>query len=137
MEIIYNNSPPHRSAYFKLFTTTGWNKIYNLSAEELEETVLNSNFTVSAYRQGELVGFARIVTDGIIHAIIFDMIVKPEYQNSGIGSSIMEKLLNYCDQNRIRDIQLFCADGRSGFYEKHGFIKRPDEAPGMELRKIY
>jgi hypothetical protein len=35
----------------------------------------------------------------------------------------------------IRDIQLFCARGQRAFYEKRGFVARPDDAPGMQYKR--
>jgi hypothetical protein len=53
-----------------------------------------------------MVGFGRIVTDQVLHAMIY-----------------------------IRDIQLFCARGKQAFYEKHGFVVRPIDAPGMQYQR--
>jgi len=69
--------------------------------------------------------------------MIYDMIILPGYQGKGIGSVILNKLLEHCVQNKIRDIQLFSADGKMGFYRKHGFDPRPIKALGMEIRKKY
>lgn len=33
----------------------------------------------------------------------------------------------------IDDIQLFCAQGKSGFYLRNGFAARPADAPGMQF----
>ena len=38
-----------------------------------------------------------------------------------------------CRRHGIVDVQLFCADGARPFYERLGFVTRPDDAPGMEL----
>jgi len=35
----------------------------------------------------------------------------------------------------IRDLQLFSARGKDGFYRRHGFSIRPDAAPGMEIKR--
>ena len=89
---------------------------------------------ISAYHNGSLIGFGRIICDGVLHALIVDVIVLPEYQHKGIGSAVMTRLMEYCRSKNIRDIQLFCATGKVEFYEKLGFVKRPDNAPGMEVK---
>ncbi len=91
--------------------------------------------TVSAYDEEKLVGFGRVVTDFVLHAMIFDMIILPAYQGQGIGTMVLEKLVKRCKDHGIRDIQLFCAKGKRGFYEKNGFEVRAEDAPGMQLRK--
>lgn len=135
MEIIYSTGLPPKDQYFNLFETTGWNEEYKLSPEELTQAVSNSQFTVSAYDNNRLVGFGRIVTDGILHAMIYEMIIHPDYQRKGIGAKILKLLLGKCKENNIRDIQLFCAKGKQPFYEKYGFEARPDDAPGMQYKR--
>ncbi len=134
MNLNYTTSLPDKDQYFKLFESTGWNKNYNLDKEQVFETLLNSWYTISAWDEKKLIGFGRIISDGIMHALILDMIILPEYQNKGIGSSIINKLKEKCFSNKIRDIQLFSAKEKAGFYLKHGFTVRPENAPGMEIK---
>ena len=133
--IAFKTSLPSAEEYFKLFESTSWNKDYKLTSEELYQSIQNSSYCISAYNNEKLVGFGRMLSDGIAHAVIFDVIVLPKFQGTGIGSEIMEKLLEECRKNKIRDIQLFCADGKIGFYKKFGFKARPENCPGMEIRK--
>lgn len=134
--LIYKNSLPEQSAFFYLFKTTGWNEKYQLNKSQLFHALENSWYSVSSYKNEKLVGFGRIICDGIVHALILDLIVHPNYQKTGIGEKILDKLVKKCNQNQIRDIQLFCAKGYADFYEKRGFKKRPDDAPGMEYNLL-
>jgi len=109
-----------------------WNVKYQLNADQLLEALTNSWFLISVYEKEELIGFGRIICDGIVHALILDLIVHPDFQNRGIGGQILDKLVGKCQQHQIRDIQLFSAKGYYSFYKKRGFKKRPDDAPGME-----
>ena len=135
MTIRLSEQLPDKHEYFDLFITTGWNQQYQASPEEVEQANRNSWLTVSAYDDEKLVGFGRVVTDFVLHAMIFDMIILPGYQGQGIGTMILEKLVKKCKDHGIRDIQLFCAKGKRGFYEKNGFEVRAEDAPGMQLRK--
>jgi len=133
-EIQYFECIPSIDDYNALFETTGWNEEYHFSKNELEEAVKNSWYIISAYHYQQLIGFGRVIADGIHHALIVDLIVHPEFQNNGIGSEILKRLVKKCKGNGIRDIQLFSAKGKSEFYEKFGFEKRPCDAPGMQLK---
>lgn len=124
---------PDRQSLFELFETTGWNQKYRLTPEELFNAVESSLFVVSAYVDRHLVGFGRVVSDGILHGMIYEMIVHPEYQRRGIGSSILVNLLERCREHGIREIQLFCAAGKEPFYSSHGFMRRAEDAPGMSI----
>jgi len=134
-EICYRTGPPGREEFFRLFETTGWNDEYRLTQEQLYEAVVSSWHTVSAYDGDRLAGFGRMICDGVVHALILDMIVLPEYQRKGIGTAILSRLMERCTEAGIRDIQLFSARGKAGFYEKNGFSRRPDDAPGMQIRR--
>ena len=96
----------------------------------------NTWYMLAAYDGQQLVGFGRMVSDLVLHAMIYDMIVLPAYQGQGIGGEILERLVTKAQQTGIRDIQLFCARGKRSFYEKRGFVARPDEAPGMQYRGL-
>jgi GNAT superfamily N-acetyltransferase len=126
---------PDKDEYFSLFTTTGWNKDYKASPDDLERANRNSWLVVSAYDENKLVGFGRVMTDFVMHAMIFDMIVLPDYQGRGVGTMILTRLVDRCLAQGIRDIQLFCAKGKRAFYEKNGFEARRDDAPGMQFKK--
>ncbi len=133
MEIEYRTHLPDREKFFALFETTGWTVEYEATADELARMLANSQLIVTAYDEESLVGFGRVVTDGVLHAMIYDMIVCPDYQGHGIGTNILRRLVEWCRAVHIRDIQLFCARGKREFYEKNGFVARLDDAPGMQL----
>ena len=133
-EIIYlENLFPDKTQFFKLYMTTGWNKKYNLDEDKMFNAIKNSWYLVSAYDDDLLVGFGRVISDGILHALIVDMMILPEYQNKGMGKAILNKLLYRCKLNNICDVQLFCAKGKIGFYKSMGFNERPLDAPGMQF----
>ncbi len=133
MGIKYLESNPNIRKFFNLFETTGWNKEYGFTEADLEQSIGKSWYSVSAYEEDNLCGYGRAISDGIHHALICEMIVDPEYQGRGIGKELLKMLVNKCKASKIRDIQLFCATGKKGFYEKNGFVVRNEQAPGMEI----
>jgi len=137
MGIQYRHDLPDKEAFFRLFETTGWNEDYQINQAELFQALQNSWYFISAYENDRLVGFGRLVSDGVLHAVLFDVIIHPDFQGRGIGKKITHDLVIKCVAHKIRDIQLFCARGKIGFYEKCGFVKRPDDGPGMEIKMTY
>ena len=133
MPFRYRTFPPTPQEYFALFETTGWNDDYHLTPHDLVKALKESAFMVSVYDEGRLVGFGRVVSDSI-HALIYDLIVAPDYQRQGIGGEILDRLVKGCQEAHVREIQLFCARGKHEFYKRHGFEARPDDAPGMQYR---
>jgi len=130
-EIIYTENVPDAGQYLQLFETTGWNSAYRADAAELYRALQHSYYLVAALDEETLVGVGRVVSDGVLYAMIYDMIVAPSYQGRGIGTEILDRLIGKCRSAGIREIQLFSARGKAPFYRKRGFVERPPDGPGM------
>jgi len=125
---------PDPGAYRRLFETTGWNEEYQATEEELYEAISGSWYFLASYDgQGQLVGFGRIVSDGVLYGLVCDMIVSPEHQGRGTGTRIMEALVSRCEEAGLRVLWLFAANGKAPFYERGGFEAGPPGAPGMQM----
>jgi len=132
MPIEFRSEIPDSDQFWRLFESTGWNENYHLVPEELMFALHSSWYMLGAYDGEQLVGFGRLVSDGVLHAMIYELIVLPDYQWRGIAGEILGRLIKRCQEAGIRDIQLFCAKGKRSFYEKRGFVSRPVDAPGMQ-----
>lgn len=132
MKITFRPEIPTRGPFWELYQTTGWNENYQLSPDDLMRALNASWYILTAYDGECLVGFGRLVSDGVLHAMIYELIVLPDYQGQGIGAEILKQLVEKCRNAGVRDIQLFSARGKRAFYEKRGFKARPDDAPGMQ-----
>jgi len=132
--IEFRESISDHDEYFALFESTGWNKEYCLTPEQLQAAVLSSWRLLAAYENGELVGTGRVISDGAFHALIVDVMVTARLRRQGLGAVIVERLLESCREAGLRDVQLFCARGQAPFYRRLGFRERPAEAPGMEFK---
>jgi len=133
MKLTISYSLPDKIEYYNLFESTGWNSDYRMSPGLLYETLNNSWFLVCVYNDSRLIGFGRVISDGVLHALIVDLIVSTDVQDCGIGKLILNELIKKCKSAAIPDIQLFSAKGKEGFYLKQGFKIRPADAPGMDF----
>ena len=131
--VAYREQPPPAMDYDRLFETTGWNTTYQASPQELFQAISDSWYVLSAYEYDQLVGFGRIISDGVLYALICDLIVNPASQGKGIGSTLLNKLIEHCHLRGIRVIWLFATKGKGAFYRKFGFHERPADAPGMQM----
>ena len=132
-DITYRDEKPEPADFADLFETTGWNTRYQASKAELEEALSQSWHVVSAYDGTHLVGVGRTVSDGVLYAMIYDMIVRPSHQGRGIGTAMLQRLVARCIASGLREVQLFAAQGKADFYGKRGFVARPADAPGMRF----
>lgn len=133
-QIVFKEGQPEINRYMNLFNAMGWFDKQKISAEEMKIVLDNSWYMICAYHEDKLIGFGRLMSDGVIHAMIYEMIIEPEYQEIEIGKQILKLLVDKCNNSGIRDIQLFCAKGKKEFYLKNSFEVRPDDAPGMQYR---
>jgi GNAT superfamily N-acetyltransferase len=87
--------------------------------------------------EGQTIGMGRVVGDGGLQVFVTDVIVHADWQNRGIGSKIVKLLVEHIESGAAPStfVGLFSAFGRDRFYEKLGFIARPNETlgPGMVL----
>ncbi len=131
MDIRYNNSITVED-YNALVESVGWAK---RNDDNVLKALNRSDFIVSALLDDKTIGMARVIEDGL-QALIMDVIVLPEYQNKGIGNELMKKVMAYIDtlaKNGGIFVCLMSAKGREKFYEKYGFIQRPNEKFGCGM----
>ena len=71
-----------------------------------------------AYEGERLIGVGRGISDGEYSAYVCDVAVLPEFQGKGVGTKIVQSLL---DRLPVGTVMLFAAPGKEGFYEKFAF----------------
>ena len=78
----------------------------------------NSAVTVFVYNGNSLIGFGRAISDGAYQGALYDVAVDPVYQQKGIGSIIVENIMN-----RLAgcNVILYASPGKESFYKKHNF----------------
>lgn len=122
--------------YCKLRESVEW---INFQREQMENALSHSLYTVIAVEQNQTVGMGRLVGDGMYYMIV-DVIVEPAHQKAGIGSRIMNMLMEYVDRSTPvggrSSIQLVAEKGKEDFYIKMGFKKIPHEYCGSGMRKV-
>ncbi|KAH0753658.1 hypothetical protein KY290_023928 [Solanum tuberosum] len=77
------------------------------------------------------VAFARATGDGVFNAIIWDVVVDPNFQGIGLGKAVMERLVTELLRKGITNIALYSEPRVLGFYRPLGFIADPDGIRGM------
>lgn len=81
--------------------------------------VVSKQTVVGAWDGDRLIGFARAVSDLRFRAYIEDVLILEEYRSRGIGTRLLERLLE--ELEHIDVITLFCRPRLSRFYERLGF----------------
>ena len=122
--------------YNYLFDIVGWG---SYPVEISKKALSNNIYSVSIYDNDNIIGYGRLIGDGIIFLYIHDIMVKPEYQGKGLGKTIMQKLLSKVEELRKENpdllLYLGASKGKEDFYRKCGFITR--EEAGLGAGMIY
>lgn len=120
--IHYSIEPPESfDQLLTLYESLGWNSL-NLTPHELERMCRQSWYAMYAYDQQRLVGMGRVISDGVITGIICGVGVLPDYQSQGIGTELMQRIVEHCEENKVIP-QLMCTEGLETYYAKRGFEK--------------
>ena len=122
--------------YISLRNSVGWN---NFAEEQVSKSINNAILNITVIDEGETVAMGRLIGDGIYYLIV-DVVVQPEYQGQGIGSTIIDILLKYVENHTPNDgrasVQLIAEKGKEEFYINRGFKLIPHEFCGSGMRKI-
>jgi GNAT superfamily N-acetyltransferase len=102
-------------------------------SRELLERAIEHSVCVGVYGDGRQLAFARAVTDLATYAYYTDVIVADEARGRGIGSWMIESLINHPDLQGFRRHALWTRNA-SGLYEKFGFSTDMPKSTYMEIR---
>ncbi len=132
--IKYIEKTPSAEEFNYLTDSVGWGTRKN---SIINEALKNTLYSLCVFDNDKLIGYGRIIGDKTIFLYIQDIVVLPEYQNKHIGTNIMKNLLNKIDTyKKINpDIRTYlgASKGKEKFYEKFGFISRPNEDLGAGM----
>ncbi len=123
------NSAPTAKDLMKLFAQVDWAK--NRKIGDVGKMLRNGDWTVCIYEDDELLGFARIITDGCFRGLLDDVIVDQNHRGSGLGEKLMQEILEL--SKPLDALFLNAAPEMEEFYAKFGFMKF--EKLTMILRK--
>lgn len=122
--------------YCKLRESVGW---LLFQKEQPQKAISNSLYTVIAVDNNQTVGMGRVVGDGMYY-MITDVVVYPARQQNGIGTNIINMLVEYVNNKTPiggrSSIQLIAEKGKESFYEKAGFKLIPHNHCGSGMRKV-
>jgi GNAT superfamily N-acetyltransferase len=108
-------------------------------SREVVVRAIENSLPFGIYRDQELVGFARIVTDYATFAWVADVFVLPEHRGRGLSKWLMEVIIAHPDLQGFRRWVLSTKDAH-GLYERFGFIPlhRPErwmERPDPNMKE--
>ena len=120
--IIENLDEKHIEQLINLYQQCWWAKDRNV--EDVEVMLSNSLIIGILSSSNSLIGFARILTDGVFKALIFDVIVDEKYRGNGIGEMLINAIVSHPKIMKVKHFELYCKDEMIPFYQKWGFTTK-------------
>ena len=105
------------AAIAAVYRSVGWTTI-GADPNRLGESLMACSEVASAWDGDEAVGVARVLSDHHFHAVITGVAVRADRQGKGIGSRMVEHLMN---QNPNLHYHLWTRSRRFSFYSRLGF----------------
>jgi predicted GNAT family N-acyltransferase len=119
---------------YDLYQKMWWSEGRTL--EEIAITLKNSlSFGLIETGTQDLVGYARVLTDEIKYAFVFDVMVVEDYRGKGLGKMIMDAVVGCHRLKGIKNFELTCVPELTGFYGAYGFSENYGEVRPMRCSR--
>jgi predicted GNAT family N-acyltransferase len=133
IELIYNLSETQINDLMELYHEESWSK--NRSIDDVKKMLKTSWIIgIKDQKTDKLIAFARVLTDYVFRAFIYDVIVAKDYRKLGLGKLIINSILNHECLKNVERIELNCIDSNVVFYQKLGFKNVPE---GTNMMRYY
>ena len=103
-----------------LYQAVGWTN-YTNQPQMLKQALSQSLVIYLALDGDAVVGLIRLVGDGFSSVLVQDLIVLPDYQRQGIGSSLMKEALGNFKEAYQVQLATEQTEKNVGFYRSMGF----------------
>jgi len=120
----------------QLYQKEGWTKGRALGDVR---KMLNHTDYIFAFQEKELKSlpaFARVITDWVFNALILDVIVAPAYRNRGLGTQLMELIIQHPQLRQVKHFELLCLPELIPFYTRLGFSTDMGGAVSMRRKNL-
>ena len=89
---------------------------------DLETAIQHSDPVVTAWDGERLIGFARATSDRVYRAVLWDVVIHPEYRGRGLGRTLVKTVLAHPSVQAVERVYLMTSS-QQRFYERLGFTE--------------
>jgi GNAT superfamily N-acetyltransferase len=107
-----------------LFASAWWAR--SRTAEDVAAMLAASDLDFGLIHRptDRLVGFARVLTDGVYLAVVLDVIVAPGARGAGLGAMLLAAVVGHPRLAAVHSVELVCQPELMPFYRRWGFTER-------------
>jgi predicted GNAT family N-acyltransferase len=126
---------PHVHDLVALYQNEWWSK--GRTAEDVRKMLAHSDivFGLVEAESDRLVGFARVLTDRIYRATLYDVIVSGDRRGAELGKRLMDAVTSHPDLAAIEQLELHCLPELEPFYAKWGFVHNTTGTSTLRRRR--
>lgn len=119
--VVQDLTPSQIQDLEQLYKLGWWS--HQRTLEDIQKMLTHSDIIIGLIddQTQKLIGFARILTDYVYRAIIWDVLVESSYQNQGLGKQLINEILTHPDLQEVELFLLICLPEMVDFYDKLGF----------------
>lgn len=127
-------TPAQSSDIIWLYRAEGWWSNETDDDELVDRIVSGSHCFLIVKKESEIIGMGRALSDGVSDAYIQDVTVKKNFRGQGIGTKIIQKLVERLHSDGLKWIGLIAEKNSHQFYEPLGFKKMSDSVPMLKIK---
>jgi predicted GNAT family N-acyltransferase len=131
MKLVHQLNEIQIKELHELYKNEWWCKDRTL--EDTATCVQNSSLIFAFIESEQLVAFARVLTDGVFKAFLFDVIIAPQKRGQGLGTAMLHAIQNHALISKVKNLELYCVPELIPYYENLGFSS--DVSP-MRLMRL-
>lgn len=117
-------APPSPEEYLALRAAVGWG---SPSADACRRALDDTVSGVTARHEQQAVGMARLIGDRTMYLFVVDVVVHPDHQRAGLGSRMVNTLVDWARARGVRATMLVADAGLVPFYRALGFEPDPNQ----------
>jgi GNAT superfamily N-acetyltransferase len=113
--------PKYEPQLMRMFADQWWTQ--HRTIEQARAVIRASSVVLTAVdREGDdLVGFTRVLTDGVFVAVILDVMVAAPWRGLGAGALLMDAITAHPVLHDVESLELVCQPDLVPFYARWGF----------------
>ncbi|MCA1054246.1 GNAT family N-acetyltransferase [Rossellomorea aquimaris] len=131
VEIVEHLNNEQVEELHEMFQKEWWTKGRTMT--DIQSMLENSDVVIAFVdaKGKELIAFARVLTDYVYKAIIFDVMVHASYRGEHVGEKLMRELIHHPSLEKVNHFELYCRTEMVPYYEKWGFTNNVGELQFM------
>lgn len=87
-------------------------------------------------KDGQQVGFGRVISDYTTFAYVCDVIIEPNHRRKGLASALMKEILKHPDLQGLKTWSLVTTSEAKKIYIDHGFLPTSHLSEALQMNNL-